>query len=213
MPKFNDISGKKFNRLRVISFSHRSIGSVYYNCICDCGNKKTIQGSRLIGSKTKSCGCIKVERIIRDFTKHNKCHSKTYYIWAAMVQRCGNKNNKHYKYYGGRGIKVCKRWLDFSNFLLDMGEKPESMSIDRINNDKNYCKSNCRWTTAKKQNENKRNQNGFNFRKLTLIEVIEIENLYKNKKYSFSYLGKKFNVSRTSISNIINKKTWRKRSE
>ena len=82
--------------------------------------------------------------------------SQTYYIWAAMVQRCTNPNNKSWKWYGARGITVCDRWLTFENFLADMGEKPAGRSIDRIDNDGNYEPSNCRWATASQQVKNRR---------------------------------------------------------
>jgi len=209
MAKFSDITGGKFNKLKVTSFSHRKPGSVYYQCICDCGTKKIIQGFKIISGKTKSCGCLKIEKNKKNLTKHGMCETKTYYIWASMIQRCENKKNKQYKYYGYRGIKVCRRWKTFNNFLNDMGEKPNNMSLDRIDNNKNYCKSNCRWATSKQQNNNKRNPNGNNFMKLTIDNVIRIKEMYSTGKYNFSSLGIIFKVSRSSISNIINKKTWK----
>jgi hypothetical protein len=83
--------------------------------------------------------------------------SQTYKAWSTIIQRCTNLNNEKYPIYGGRGIKVCKRWLKFQNFLKDMGEPPtKHHSIDRINNNGDYCKSNCRWATRKQQQRNKR---------------------------------------------------------
>lgn len=78
----------------------------------------------------------------------------TYNTWKAMKKRCGNTNHDSYRYYGGRGIKVCDRWLTFANFLADMGIRPDGMTIDRINPDGNYEPSNCRWATAEQQNAN-----------------------------------------------------------
>ena len=82
-----------------------------------------------------------------------------YNIWRSIKQRCKNKNHKSYKDYGARGIKICKRWDDsFLNFLIDMGLRPnENYSINRINNDGNYCKSNCEWALWGEQTSNKRN--------------------------------------------------------
>ena len=74
-------------------------------------------------------------------------YTSTFRIWTGILRRCNNSNFKHYKYYGGRGIKVCDRWLRFENFLSDMGIRPEGLQIDRINNDGNYEPSNCRWVT------------------------------------------------------------------
>lgn len=83
--------------------------------------------------------------------------SRTYKSWLCMIQRCTNPNNKNYHHYGGRGIKVCKRWKIFKNFLKDIGESPtKNHTLDRIDNDGNYCKFNCRWTTQKEQNRNSR---------------------------------------------------------
>ncbi len=82
--------------------------------------------------------------------------SPTYHSWACMVQRCTNPKRVSYKDYGGRGIRVCKRWLKFDNFLADMGERPAGTSLDRRNTNGNYCKSNCRWATNKEQGTNTR---------------------------------------------------------
>ena len=80
----------------------------------------------------------------------------TYYSWRCMKERCGNPNNKYYSYYGGRGIRVCDRWMDFANFLADLGERPEGLTLDRINSDGNYEPGNCRWVTMKEQAQNRR---------------------------------------------------------
>ena len=82
--------------------------------------------------------------------------SPTYNSWRDMKTRCLNSNCPDYKNYGGRGIKVCERWMDFTNFLADMGEKPEGLTLDRINNDGNYEPGNCRWATWKEQRRNQR---------------------------------------------------------
>ena len=82
--------------------------------------------------------------------------SQTYKSWETMIQRCHNKNNPKYHLYGGRGILVCQQWRQFINFLDDMGEAPRGHQIDRIDNDKGYCKSNCRWRTSKQQGRNRR---------------------------------------------------------
>jgi len=90
-------------------------------------------------------------------TKHGMSNTKTYQTWADMLQRCLNPNNKQYHDYGGRGITVCKRWLTFENFMLDMGIAPEGLALDRKNNNTGYCRRNCRWATRRQQESNKRN--------------------------------------------------------
>lgn len=88
--------------------------------------------------------------------RHGYRWTPTYTCWLNMKDRCNNKNNINYRHYGGRRITVCKRWNKFENFLKDMGEKPEGLTLDRIDNNKGYYKDNCRWTNWKQQNNNRR---------------------------------------------------------
>lgn len=88
--------------------------------------------------------------------KHGKSKTKIYNLWRAMKDRCQNPKNAAYKNYGGRGIKVCESWNDFSNFYADMGEPGYGLTLDRIDNDGNYCKDNCQWTGRSEQSLNKR---------------------------------------------------------
>ena len=104
--------------------------------------------------------------------KHGMYKTRVYRIWVGMHQRCYNKNSNQYHKYGGRGIKVCKRWHKFENFLEDMGEPPEGMSIDRKNNNRGYTPANCRWTNPRKQANNRRTNVYINYdgKKQTIAE-------------------------------------------
>jgi hypothetical protein len=128
-------------------------------CVCDCGSVRVVLSQSLRTGKSVSCGCYSTEvNKARARHGHNrKGHkSRTYTTWNMMTQRCLNPNNDRYYDYGGRGITVCERWLDFANFLADMGERPEGTSIDRIDVNGNYEPTNCRWATSAEQGTNKR---------------------------------------------------------
>jgi hypothetical protein len=122
---------------------------------------------------------------------HGKSRSKTYRAWSGLKQRCFNQKEKQFKDYGGRGITVCERWVNsFEAFLADMGECPEGMSIDRIDNDGNYEPGNCHWTTKKEQSRNTRGNHPitFNGKTQTAIEWAEelgiSAGIIRNRLYS-----------------------------
>ena len=157
MGKFIDLTGQKFGRLVVIQLADKGgSGKIRYLCLCDCGNRIIVQAGNLKNYHTRSCGCFKTEILTKHGHSTRTITSKTYRAWRHIFDRCTNPNDKAYRNYGGRGITVCKRWRKFVNFLEDMGEAPEGYQIDRIDNNGNYCKSNCRWVTPKTNSRNTR---------------------------------------------------------
>lgn len=156
-----DIVGKVFGRLTVVKFSHRRKGVRMFLCRCVCGGTTYVRVADLRNGNTKSCGCYhrdmaRSANLVHGHTSWKRGSSKTYHSWMAMHARCGNPKDKKYAYYGGRGISVCPRWNTFANFLEDMGERPEGLTLDRIDVDGNYEPGNCRWATWSEQQKNKR---------------------------------------------------------
>ena len=151
-----DLTGKRFGRLFVLSYSHTvKPGYAYWLCRCDCGTLRSVVACNLSRGITKSCGCLRASPLSHGHTSGGR-HTPTYRSWYAMIQRCTNPRNHKYRDYGGRGISVCKRWRSFENFLADMGERPAGLTLDRRDNDGSYEPGNCRWATSHEQARNKR---------------------------------------------------------
>lgn len=152
-----ELTGKKFNNLTVIGFNSVIKEKTHWDCICDCGNKTVVGGYDLKSGNTKSCGCIQAKNRVKHGNSPRKRATPEYKSYYAMIQRCTNENAKGFENYGGRGIRVCDRWMDFNVFLKDMGKKPSpEHSIERIEVNGNYEPSNCRWATPVEQSHNTR---------------------------------------------------------
>lgn len=161
MKKHEEMIGKKYGHLTVLGVSSRTDkhGHKYLDCECDCGNFKTIAMYHIKSGASQSCGCGVVESTIRRNTTHGATGTRLYNIWSSMHNRCTNPNEKAYKYYGGRGIEVSSEWSVFETFRdwsLSHGYD-ESLTIDRIDVNGNYCPSNCRWITLAGQSRNRTN--------------------------------------------------------
>jgi hypothetical protein len=183
--------GQRFNYLVVKSKLGRIKGHLMFSCLCDCGNVKNIRGSSLISGNNKACGCKQDTHSINFSSNYRNGASflgkltQTYNVYKKLIDRCCNLKNEKYKNYGGRGIKVCSRWLEsYENFYQDMGEKPKDKSIDRIDVNGNYEPQNCRWATIEQQANNKTD---------TIRLVID------GVEYSQSLLAKKLNVTPHAI--------------
>lgn len=196
MPKKTiNLSARRFGRLYVVGTEPllrrkpNGRNQAWWDCICDCGCTKFVPASKLIGDETKSCGCLRTEKSRLRSYKHGHAAGRTatsaYSVWTSMKTRCYNPECVAYQDYGGRGITVCDRWKDsFETFLADLGEPPEGLTLDRINNDGPYSPENCRWATQAQQKRNTRRN-------------IWVD--YQGDSYVLTDLAAKFNIPKGTL--------------
>jgi hypothetical protein len=172
-----------FGRLNAIKYVGRKFGgNAYWLCRCECGEELEVRGSHLVDGNVKSCGCLTRDNCAELGCKsggwnrtHGASGTPTFQTWRGMFSRCFDPGHESYEDYGGRGIKVCDRWLEYENFVADMGQRPVGMTLDRENTDGNYEPGNCRWATNREQQTNKRNNVNLTFggRTQTMVEWAE----------------------------------------
>ena len=161
--RYKDYSGIKKNRLTFISFDHihytpKGKKVPYWLCKCDCGNEIVVSSKDAFGGHTKSCGCFQKEQASKAQKKHGESDTRLHLIWQNMRRRCYSQNNEKYNTYGQRGIEVCAEWKDnyikFADWARSNGYK-EDLTLERIDIDKGYEPSNCKWIGMSEQSRNK----------------------------------------------------------
>lgn len=156
-----DITGQRFGKLVAIKPVGKQATKIVWEFLCDCGNRAQYMSWLPRTGSVVSCGCWRKRR-------NGLATTRAYQVWAKMIKRCDEKNDRDYPNYGGRGIRVCERWKSFEYFYEDMGEAPENMTLDRINNEDGYSKDNCRWASMKTQKVNKRTNVYLTYQGITL---------------------------------------------
>lgn len=182
----NNLQGFQFGSLTVLQLGKSNGNGAVWLCQCKCGTQKEIRSSDMVQGKINSCGCEHKKRIADANVTHGMTNTRTYKLWGAMRSRCNRVNQD----YSCRGITYDERWESFENFLADMGEVPDGLSLDRIDPNGNYKKSNCRWATQEQQANNKRSS--------VFIE-------YNNKKQTVSQWAKELNMNHFTLRSRLKK--------
>lgn len=183
-----DLTGQKFGKLRVIEKVKIGYGKYKWRCVCDCGKEHFVRTYHLVHGNVKSCGCEHFKACVT----HGMTYSRLYYIWSAMKARCSNPKTENYPRYGGRGISVCNEWRQFERFrdwAYSNGYTDE-LTIDRIDNDRDYCPGNCRWVPMSEQAKNTRAN-----------RIIE----YKGEKKILSDMARRYGLKPSVVSHRLSR--------
>lgn len=198
MAKLIDLSGLTFHNLTVLERDSYQTGETKWICLCTCGKSISVFANNLKRGHTKSCGCL-FKSIEMGVCADGLRSHPLYQVWKTMIYRCYKPKRKEYKNYGGRGIKVCDRWLIFENFITDMYPTYQTgLELDREINDGNYEFNNCKWVTG---TINKRKT------RRTKLTQEHADNIRTSLKSPLE-LSKIYNCSRDSIYDVINNITW-----
>lgn len=213
-----ELEGKRFGRLIVLKFEISKNGYTYWKCKCDCGNYKVITGGHLTSNQVKSCGCLAKEmsakRLRLRLTKHGMGKTLFYKVFSGIIMRCNNIKNRHYKDYGGRGIKCL--WNNFEEFKNDMYESylehkkavrnikiRNNTTIERTDNNGNYCKENCKWVTQKEQGRNRRTNHLITYKGKTKILTEWAEDFNMNFNVLWDRIKKKWSIEEALITPVL----------
>lgn len=161
-----NMAGNRYGKLLAVSRCDKPRTHWWFQC--DCGTTKAINAYHVRVGRISSCGCLwtkeraadHAKKVLVPYSGNNRTHcasrKKVYFVWKTMRQRCMNPHSRDWRWYGGLGVKVCDRWNDFGNFIEDMGERPEGLTLERRDPNGDYCPENCYWATWEQQRRNKR---------------------------------------------------------
>lgn len=201
MSKLKDLSNQRFGKLTVINRSGSTKrGRATWLCKCDCGNETIVQSTDLLSGHTKSCGCFKFES--RNKT-HGMRHTRLYNTWCNMKRRCNNPSSQEYKYYGAKGIHLCADWnngfVSFMNWAYANGYN-DSLTIERIDYNKDYCPNNCKWIPFNEQSKNKRNNRFITYKGKTQI----LADWCRELNLDYDFIEKRMSVNGFTFEQAIN---------
>lgn len=207
-----NLIGQRYGRLTVQSYAGQDKQrKSTWHCTCICGSQVTVTGSHLRSGDTRSCGCYRLEVAVlngKASVKHGQARkgqeTPEYKTWRCMIDRCTNPNAPNYRYYGARGIAVCRRWREsFQNFFADMGQRPSrSYSIHRLRNSRGYSPSNCAWASPLEQAHHKRTL------KLTRAKVDALRASYNSGGIKQAELAEKYGIAPATVSQVITGARW-----